>query len=46
MLNDLGSIHDAAISADKAVMLISGADIDALVDAGAGANLPTQHEQI
>ncbi len=41
MLNDLESIHDTLLRAYKAIMLLSGINIDELED-----NAPTQHVQI
>ena len=46
MLNDLESIHDALLRAYKAVMLLSGVDLDALVDSGVEHNALTRHVQI
>ena len=42
MLSDLVSIHETILRAYKAVLLLSGFDVDALVIAGH----PTQHVQI
>lgn len=45
MWNDLDSIHDTLLRAYKAVMLIDGVDLDALVASDEG-NLPTAHVNI
>jgi hypothetical protein len=41
MLNDLESIHDTLLEAYKAVMLLSGIDLDAVI-----GQLPTSHVPI
>jgi hypothetical protein len=46
MLNDLESIHDAVFQAYKAVMLLSGVDLDALVEGEVEYTLPTRHVSI
>jgi hypothetical protein len=46
MLKDLESIHDTLLRAYKAVMLLSGVDLDALVDSGIEHNAPTRRVQI
>jgi hypothetical protein len=43
MLADLESIHDVLLEAFKAVTLLSGIDLDAMVKAGKGKTLPTKH---
>jgi hypothetical protein len=46
MLKDLESIHETLIGAYKAAMLLSGTDLDALIDAGGELHLPTGHVSI
>jgi len=46
MLKDIESIHDALLQTYKAVMLLSGVDLDALVDAAGEYNHPTRHVRI
>jgi hypothetical protein len=46
MLNDLETMHDTLIGAYKAVMLLSGVDLDALVESDSEHNQPTRHVQI
>jgi hypothetical protein len=46
MLKDLDSIHSMLIDAYKAVMLLSGVDLDALVEAAGDFNGPTRHVPI
>ena len=46
MLKDLESMHDTLLHAYKAVMLLSGVDVDALVDSGIEHNATTRHVQI
>ena len=43
MLRDLEAMHDQLLEAYKAVFLISGVDMDALVDELGDAPLPTRH---
>jgi hypothetical protein len=43
MLADLESIHDVLLEAFKAVTLLSGVDLDAMVKEGKDKNLPTRH---
>jgi len=43
MLKDLELIHDVLLEAYKAVMLLSGVDLDALVNEGKGETLPIKH---
>jgi hypothetical protein len=43
MLKDLEQIHDVLLEAYKAVMLLSGVDLDALAKEGKGKILPTSH---
>src|SRR6266851_1684995 len=43
MLKDIESIHDTLLRAYKAVMLLNGVDLDALVDSGIEHNAPTRH---
>jgi hypothetical protein len=45
MLKDIESIHDTLLRAYKAVMLLSGVDLDALVDSGIEHNATTRHAQ-
>jgi hypothetical protein len=42
MLEDLESIHNALLNAYKAVMLLSGVDLDTAIE----TNLPTRHVPI
>ena len=46
MLCDLEAIHDDLLDAYKAVLLLSGVDLDALVDEFGDIPLPTGHLQI
>ena len=46
MLNDLESIHDTLLSAYKAVMLLSGVDLDGLANSGIEHDAPTGHVKI
>lgn len=46
MLRDLGSIHETLLNAYKAVMLLSGVDLDAIVGSGVEGNQPTAHVKI
>ena len=46
MLADLGSIHETLLTAYKAVMLLSGEDLDAIVNSGVEYDLPTGHVNI
>jgi hypothetical protein len=46
MLKDLESMHFSLIEAYKAVMLLSGVDLDALVNAGGDFEGPTRHVPI
>jgi hypothetical protein len=46
MLKDLDSIHSMLIDAYKAAMLLSGVDLDALVEAAGDFNGPTRHVPI
>jgi hypothetical protein len=43
MLKDLDSIHLLLLDAYKAIMLLSGVDLDALVNAAGDAEGPTRH---
>jgi hypothetical protein len=46
MLKDMESIHDTLLRAWKAVMLLSGVDLDALVNSGVEHTPPTRHVPI
>jgi hypothetical protein len=46
MLKDLELIHDTVLRAYKAVMLLSGVDVDALVASGIEPDAPTRHVPI
>jgi hypothetical protein len=46
MLKDLELIHDMVLQAYKAVMLLSGVDLDALAASGIELELPTHHVPI
>lgn len=46
MMKDLDSIHDALLNAYKAVMLLSGVDLDALINSGVEQSFPTRHVKI
>lgn len=46
MLKDIESIHETLLRAYKAVMLLSGVDLDALVDSGIEHNAITGHMKI
>jgi hypothetical protein len=46
MLTDLGSIHETLLSAYKAVLLLSGVDLDAIVNSGIEHDPPTGHVKI
>jgi hypothetical protein len=46
MLKDIESIHDTLLRAYKAVMLLSGVDLDTLVESGIEHNAITRHVQI
>jgi hypothetical protein len=46
MLKDLEAIHDTLLSAYKAVMKLSGVDLDALVESDIEHNAPTRHVKI
>jgi hypothetical protein len=46
MLNDLELMHDKLLCAYKAIVLLDGVDLQALVDAGAEHNAPTGRVQI
>jgi hypothetical protein len=46
MLKDLEQIHDTLLRAYKAVMLLSGVDLDALIASGAEPPAPTDHVPI
>lgn len=46
MLRDLEAMHDDLLDAYKAVLLLSGLDVDALVDQSGDMPLPTGHVRI
>ena len=46
MLRDLEEMHDVLLDAYKAVLLLSGFDVDALVDQSGDMPLPTGHVRI
>lgn len=46
MLKDLELIHDTVLRAYKAVMLLSGVDVDALVVSSIEPDPPTRHVPI
>jgi hypothetical protein len=46
MLTDLESIHETLLTAYKAVLLLSGVDLDAIGNSGVECNLPTGHVKI
>ena len=46
MLEDVESIHDTLLQAYKAVMLLSGVELEALVDSAVEHNAPTRHVSI
>jgi hypothetical protein len=43
MLNDIEQIHGVLLDAYKAIMLLSGVDLDALMKEGKGNVPPTSH---
>lgn len=46
MVKDLESIHETLLGAYKAIMLLSGVDLDALAETAAKQDAPTRHVPI